>query len=135
MNYLWYENNEENQLTEKTFQELKNKVKAAFNELIKSRQIEIDDNHPEDSAAESLEVVKYLREFGLKKLCKDNKVDGKRHPEYPNLIQFYYQVYAETSEIVRECRGIILDESRNWSVVAYPFNSFQVGGKNDNRNS
>jgi len=55
---------------------------------------------------------------------------AKRSVKHPSLIQFHYdQIESSGSEIrscqlVMECRGIILDESDNWKVVAYPFNRF-----------
>lgn len=51
---------------------------------------------------------------------------AKRHPHFPNLVLFKYdQVsspFAET--IVRECRGIILDESNGWAIVSRAFDKF-----------
>jgi hypothetical protein len=50
----------------------------------------------------------------------------KRHPKYPNLVHFKYsQIDSPMSEqIVRECRGIILDEDDNWAVVSRAFDKF-----------
>lgn len=50
----------------------------------------------------------------------------KRHPKYPNLVQFKYDQIESPKDdpIVQECRGLILDEANNWDVVAYPFKRF-----------
>jgi hypothetical protein len=52
----------------------------------------------------------------------------KRHPKYPNLVQFCYdqiESYAfRTLPVTKISRGIILNEADNWEVVCYPFNRF-----------
>lgn len=50
----------------------------------------------------------------------------KQHPEFPNLFQFTYdQIESpKVDPIIVECRGLILDESDNWNVVAFPFKRF-----------
>lgn len=50
----------------------------------------------------------------------------KEHPTYTNLIQFTYD-QIESPKIhpmVKQCRGIILDSTDNWKIIAYPFNRF-----------
>ncbi|HLX52813.1 MAG TPA: hypothetical protein VKR58_02675, partial [Aquella sp.] len=44
----------------------------------------------------------------------------KRHNLYPNLCTFKYDMIEAdfSNPITRECRGIILDQSQNWKVVA-----------------
>lgn len=51
---------------------------------------------------------------------------AKRHPKYNNLVLFKYDQIDSPfdQEIVRECRGIILDEDNNWSIVSFPFTKF-----------
>jgi RNA ligase len=73
-----------------------------------------------------LEVQKYLLENSLKKLTEDYAIKVKRHSRYPNLVNFCYsQIESPTYHpIVKECRGLILDESNSWQVVAYPFSRF-----------
>lgn len=46
-------------------------------------------------------------------------INIKRHPKYPNLVQFTYDSIKSPKDdpIVIECRGIILDENDNWKVV------------------
>ncbi len=50
----------------------------------------------------------------------------KRHPAFPNLLMFSYsQIDSPMKErIVQECRGIILDQSRDWAVVSRPYDKF-----------
>jgi T4 RnlA family RNA ligase len=53
-------------------------------------------------------------------------VKSKRHPKYPNLVMFKYDMINSpmNNPLVQECRGIILDEAKNWEVVARPFDKF-----------
>ncbi len=81
-----------------------------------------------------LEIQKFLDEGGITEagthfLQESYGIYAKRHPEFPNLVQFAYDQIEtpndkRASKVVRECRGIILDEADNWKVVAYPFNRF-----------
>lgn len=62
----------------------------------------------------------------LEELCTRYKVDAKRHPNFPNLVLLKYgrddPPFQEP--IVRECRGLILDEKHNWAVVAMGLEKF-----------
>lgn len=71
-------------------------------------------------------VVSYLQKYGLDNLVSTYKVLAKRHLTYPNLVLLKYdQLNSNMGErIVQECRGIILDESDNWSVISYGYNKF-----------
>lgn len=53
-------------------------------------------------------------------------IDAKWHPRYPNLVLLKYdQIASDMREpIVRECRGVILDQSSNWRVISRPFDKF-----------
>lgn len=53
-------------------------------------------------------------------------VTHRRHKDYPNLITFKYRHTAcnFSEPLVREARGIILDEADNWNVVARAFDKF-----------
>lgn len=53
-------------------------------------------------------------------------INAKRHKTYSNLVLFKYnQMDSPFSEqIVRECRGIILDENNNWKIVSRAFDKF-----------
>jgi hypothetical protein len=50
----------------------------------------------------------------------------KRHPQYPNLVHLKYNQLTSpmADPLVRQCRGLILDEAADWNVVAYPFDKF-----------
>jgi hypothetical protein len=80
-----------------------------------------------------LAIQAYLRTGGcfaqggtLDTLLSTYHIDAKRHPKIPNLVLLKYnQLESPFSEqIVRECRGIILDEDNNWSVVSFAFTKF-----------
>jgi T4 RnlA family RNA ligase len=69
----------------------------------------------------------WLRQGGtLEQLANQFNIGVKRHPLYNHLVQLKYaKVDCDfTNPLVRQCRGLILDESRNWSVVARPFDKF-----------
>jgi T4 RnlA family RNA ligase len=67
----------------------------------------------------------------LAELANRYSITVKRHPKYPNLVQLKYsQIDSDFNlPIVRQCRGIILDESSNWSIVARPFDKFGNPGE------
>ena len=74
--------------------------------------------------SEKLETVKFLRRNYLEEI-EEYRVTYKRHRKYTNLIQFHYLNSASfNNEIEKECRGLILDESRNYEVVAFPYCKF-----------
>ena len=62
--------------------------------------------------------LEYLTEtYGLK------IVRGK---QYPNLVLFSYDMVRSPMRdpLVRQCRGLILDEANDWDVVSHPFDKF-----------
>lgn len=62
----------------------------------------------------------------LESLASKYAIKVKPHPRFPHLVQLKYdQVESPmANELVQECRGIILDTSNNFSIVARPFNKF-----------
>lgn len=69
----------------------------------------------------------HLRNGGsLLELVEKYAIKSTRHSLFPNLVLFKYnQIESPFGEaIVRECRGIILDELNNWEIVARPFDKF-----------
>lgn len=62
----------------------------------------------------------------IDQLVEKYKLITKRHSKYNNLILFKYaQIESPFSEqVVRESRGLILDESNNFTVVNHSFNKF-----------
>ncbi len=53
-------------------------------------------------------------------------IKARRHAAHPSLVHFLYNEYDSPmgEPIVQECRGVILDEANDWSVVARPFDKF-----------
>lgn len=72
------------------------------------------------------ELINFLREHGVQALEDKFSVKHKRHGTYNNLVLFKYdQINSPmSSPIVQQCRGIILDEARDWKVVSYPYDKF-----------
>lgn len=87
-----------------------------------------------------LNLQKFLRDplngpDPFAKLVEEFGVYSKKHPLYPNLVQFQYdQIEAskcKTHPIVVESRGIILDKDDNWNVVCRSFDRFFNHGEID----
>jgi T4 RnlA family RNA ligase len=77
----------------------------------------------------ALRIQEFLRahaQGGLDLLREQYGVKARRHAEFPHIISLKYdQIGSPTADpIVVECRGIILDESNDWAVVARPFDRF-----------
>lgn len=75
----------------------------------------------------TLAVQTYLRNIGsLTGLHEQYAIVHRRHPVFNNLVLLKYdQINSPFTEaIVRECRGIILDESNDWNVVSMSFTKF-----------
>jgi len=72
-------------------------------------------SNPVFSADELFERLKL--QFGIK---------ARRHGLHTNLVLFKYDMIESpmAEAIVRECRGIVLDESAEWAVVARAFDKF-----------
>lgn len=64
--------------------------------------------------------------YTLETLEKEFHIYATRHKTHPNLVSLKYdQINADFSvQLVRECRGLILDEDDNWNVVARGFDKF-----------
>ncbi len=72
-------------------------------------------------------IQQYLRADGdFAGLLSNYAIKAKRHRAHPNLVLFKYdQINSPFAEpIVRECRGIILDESDDWRIVCRAFDKF-----------
>ena len=59
-------------------------------------------------------------------LLADYSIKHRRHRKHPHLVLFKYDQIASdfSQQIVRECRGIVLDESNGWRVVSRAFDKF-----------
>jgi hypothetical protein len=69
----------------------------------------------------------FLRSGGtLTELKEMYAIKTRSHRAYPNLIHFKYDQLESpfAEDIVQECRGIILDQDNNWSIVSRAFNKF-----------
>lgn len=76
-----------------------------------------------------LEVQKYLQTHTLKQLEDDFAVASKVNPNDTRVILDYDMIKSpKAHEIVRECRGLVLD-SKDWSIVAKPFRRFFNAGE------
>lgn len=78
-----------------------------------------------------LQTQIFLREHGLPALCERFTIRATRHERFPNLLLLKYnQIFSPMGEpIVQECRGLILDENRDWAVVSHPFHKFFNAGE------
>ena len=73
-----------------------------------------------------MKLQNYLRDKGLTGLVNEFKIKVNRHQDFPNLVCLKYSQLESPLEkkIVQQCRGIILDESKNWQIVSYPYDKF-----------
>jgi RNA ligase len=73
-----------------------------------------------------MELQKYLVKHGLTKLAHEFNIKVNRHTDFTNLVCLKYSQRESplNEKIVQQCRGIILDEVDNWSIVSYPFDKF-----------
>lgn len=80
-----------------------------------------------------LNIQQYLQNKSLAQLEEELGIKHNRHGKHPNLVLLKYdQIKSPTYHpIVKECRGIILDESDNWKVISYPFNRFYNYGQTE----
>ena len=77
-----------------------------------------------------MHTVQFLHEHGLEELCGRYAIRAKRHRNHPNLK--YSQILSPMHEpVVRECRGLIVDEADAWRVVCRAYDKFfNVGESN-----
>ena len=73
-----------------------------------------------------LEVQKFLQSHTLEDLTEQYGIKVKRSEEYPELVLLKYsQLDSPMGErIVQECRGLILNEEEDYTVVSRPFDKF-----------
>jgi hypothetical protein len=62
----------------------------------------------------------------LQQLSERYSIAVRRHPKFDELVMLKYdQIHSPMAEpVVQACRGIILDESRDWAVVCHSFDKF-----------
>jgi hypothetical protein len=80
-----------------------------------------------------MQVQEYLRQAGgqsdikpLDKLKSEFGISYRFHQTFPNLVLLKYsQIESPMGEkIVQECRGLILDSSKDWEIVSRPYDKF-----------
>jgi hypothetical protein len=73
-----------------------------------------------------MKVVDFLQKNSLEQLQEEYAIKINRHSEYPNLVSLNYNQIdsPKLDPIVKECRGLILDENDNWKPVAWAFERF-----------
>ena len=73
-----------------------------------------------------LDLIEYIKQFGLSNLEKKYSIGINRAEQYPNLICLKYSHWASpfSEKLVRQARGIILDESNDWRIISYPYDKF-----------
>jgi hypothetical protein len=69
----------------------------------------------------------------LDEVVEKHKLKINRSKRHSNLVQFKYdQIESDLSSLlVRQCRGLILDEKDNWEIVARPFDKFFNYGESE----
>jgi hypothetical protein len=73
-----------------------------------------------------MELIEYIKEYGLESLTEKYAIKIKRHKDLDNLVLLKYSQLDSPLgvKLVQQCRGIILDEADNWRVVSYPYDKF-----------
>ena len=74
-------------------------------------------------------VIEYLRNESLHELERTFKsqIIVKKHPKCQNLVLLKYKQSSGNhfkDQIMREVRGLILDQQNNWKAIAYPYDKF-----------
>jgi hypothetical protein len=79
-----------------------------------------------------LKLQTFLENQGIEMLQKQLAIKVYRHPELPLVGFKYNQIDSpRTHEVVRECRGVVL-EDKTWKLVAKPFSRFFNVGEVEN---
>jgi hypothetical protein len=80
---------------------------------------------------DKLLIQAYLEADGtMADLVSSYTIKSRRHGKYENLVLLKYGIEAAfMNPMVRECRGIILDEARGWAVVSRAFDKFGNDGE------
>jgi hypothetical protein len=80
-----------------------------------------------------LETVQFLRAIdrrdpigSLREVQRKFDLGVRQHERFSNIVQLRYTPTSSPRDhaVVRECRGLILDASRDWEILAYPFDRF-----------
>lgn len=81
--------------------------------------------------APKLLIQGYLEADGtMADLVTSYTIKARRHGKYENLVLLKYGIEAAfMNPMVRECRGIILDEAKGWAIVSRAFDKFGNEGE------
>lgn len=73
-----------------------------------------------------LDAVRALHAEGLDGLAQRLALQTRRHREHPQLVLLKYSMIDSpmADPVVRQCRGLVVDESDGWRPVAYPYDKF-----------
>jgi hypothetical protein len=73
-----------------------------------------------------MQLQTFLRTQGLSALTTQYQIKVNRHNTFPHLVCLKYsqQESPMGETIVQQCRGIIIDENNDWSIVSYPYDKF-----------
>jgi predicted nucleotidyltransferase len=68
----------------------------------------------------------YIRKYGLQALDTDLAIFVRRSEKFPNLVHLHHErEYTPMNSFIgAECNGVILDESKDWSIVSLPYIQF-----------
>lgn len=73
-----------------------------------------------------MHTTAFLQSASLEDLCARFAIKVRRHSAHPNLVQLKYDQRLSPMDepVVRECRGLILDEADGWRVVCRAYDKF-----------
>ncbi len=73
-----------------------------------------------------IDAVRALRSEGVDALAQRLALQTRRHREHPNLVLLKYSMIDSpmADPVVRQCRGIVVDEADDFRPVAYPYDKF-----------
>lgn len=73
-----------------------------------------------------LHTIKFLQNNPVEQLKIQLGIHYNQHQKFPELYIFDYDQYnsPRSHPIVKECRGLILDSSKNWQIICKPFERF-----------
>jgi len=80
----------------------------------------------EVSADGELAVQRELRAHGLEWLLREYNLKARRHVQFPELVSLKYSQLKASfdQQVVRQCRGLVLNEKENWKVVCFAYTKF-----------
>ncbi|MBA3550371.1 MAG: hypothetical protein H0T76_28180 [Nannocystis sp.] len=73
-----------------------------------------------------IDAVRALRSEGVEALAQRLALQTRRHREHPQLVLLKYSMIDSpmADPVVRQCRGIVVDEADDFRPIAYPYDKF-----------